>query len=338
MSLEQGGAAVAVAAIVMYAVFGDADFGGGIWSLLAWGPRKDAQRDALERAIGPVWETNHIWLILLIVTLFAVFPTAYAAIFTALYIPLFVALVGIAARGAAFALRHYGDHDSRLARVDLRFFSAASALTPFTFGLVIGGVTGGHIRVTGSDVLSGPFTGWLGLFPIVCGFIGLLSSAVLGAAFMVPRTQGELQQDFRRRAVLASIALGAVTTAAIPVAHSDAAAFAGQLSETAVLVAMACTAAFGLASLGLLSRGEPRLAMVVTAATVAGMVVSWALAQSPNLIAPDLTISQSAAAPATMKAFLIALPVGALVLVPSLVLLYLTFSREVFGDEAGAGH
>jgi cytochrome bd ubiquinol oxidase subunit II len=338
MSLEQGGAAIAVAAIVMYTVFGGADFGGGIWSLLASGPRKGAQRDALERAIGPVWETNHIWLILLVVTLFVVFPTAFAAIFTALYIPLFIALVGIAARGAAFALHHYGDRGSRFSHVALRFFSAASALTPFTFGLVIGGVTGGHIRVSGSDVLSGSFTGWLGPFPILCGFIGLLSSAVLGAAFMIPRTTEALQRDFRQRAVLASLALGAVTTVAIPVAHFDAEAFADQLTQPAVLGAMAVTAVFGLASLALLFRGEARLAMVVTAATVAGMVISWALAQNPHLIAPGLTISQSAAAPATMKSFLIALPIGALVLVPSLVLLYLTFSREVFSEETGASH
>ena len=338
MSPEQGAALVAVAAIVMYTVFGGADFGGGIWSLFASGPRKEAQRDALERAIGPVWETNHIWLILLVVTLFVVFPTAFAAIFTALYVPLFIALIGIAARGAAFGLRHYGDRESAMSIHALRFFSAASILTPFTFGLIIGGVTGGHIQVDGSDVQSGAFTGWLGPFAIACGVIGLLISAFLGAAYMVPRTEGPLRDDFRRRAIAASIALGVVTTIAIPIAHWDASHFAGELTEPRVIAAMAVTALAGLVALYVLWRGDARIAPIVAAVTAAGVVASWALAQQPNLIAPNLSVEQSAAASVTVKSFLIALPIGSLILVPSLALLYLTFSGEVFRETSRRPH
>lgn len=252
MSPEQGAAAIAVAAVVLYSIFGGADYGGGIWSLLATGPRRDGQRNALERAIGPVWETNHVWLILLVVTLFVVFPVAFAAIFTALYVPLFIALLGIVARGAAFAFRHYGNRESRIAQVSLRFFSMASVLTPFTFGLAVGAVTGGHIDVDGSSVESGAFAGWLGPFSVLCGLIGLLASAFLGAAFMIPRTEGALRRDFRRRAVAASLALGAVTTLAIPVAHWDAPEFSAALTRPAVITAMAVTAGVGLVALATL--------------------------------------------------------------------------------------
>ncbi|MGE0601490.1 MAG: cytochrome d ubiquinol oxidase subunit II [Dehalococcoidia bacterium] len=330
MSPEQLAAAVAVIAIVIYATFGGADFGGGIWTLFASGPRKDDQRNALERAIGPVWETNHVWLILLVVTLFVVFPTAYAAIFTALYVPLFIALLGIVGRGAAFALRHYGERDTRINQFALRSFSVASLLTPFSFGLAVGAVSGGDIEVDGSRVTSGAFAGWLEPFALSCGVIGLLICAFIGAAFMIPRTEGALREDFRRRAMLASVALGVVTTIAIPVAHLEDSGFADRLTRGSVVAAMGVTAALGLVTLFALWRGSTRVAPVLAGATVAGIIAAWALAMNPEMILPGLSIDDAAAPSITVKSFLIALPLGSLILLPSLWLLYNTFSREVF--------
>jgi len=334
MSAEELAGAVAVLAIVAYAIFGGADFGGGIWTLFASGPRKQDQRNALERAIGPVWETNHVWLILLVVTLFVVFPTAYAAIFTALYVPLFIALIGIVARGAAFALRHYGARKSRLSNASLRFFSVASMLTPFTFGLAFGAVTGGRIEVDGTDVLSGAFAGWLSPFALICGVVAVCLSAFVAAAFMVPRTEGPLREDFRRRAIIASLALGVATTVAIPIAAWDAASFFEQLDGRFVIETMVATALFGLGTLFALWRGYSRIIPALAGITAAGVIVAWAFAQQPYLINPGLTIEEAAAPSTTVKSFLIALPIGSLILVPSLVLLYVTFSREVF--RAGA--
>jgi cytochrome bd ubiquinol oxidase subunit II len=334
MSAEELAGGVAVLSIIAYAVFGGADFGGGIWTLFATGPRKEDQRNALERAIGPVWETNHVWLILLVVTLFVVFPTAYAAIFTALYVPLFIALIGIVARGAAFAFRHYGDRESALSHTSLRFFSAASMLTPFMFGLSFGAVTGGYIEVDGPHVLTGPFAGWLSPFALICGVIAVCLAAFVAAAFMVPRTTGRLREDFRRRAIISSIALGAATTIAIPIAAWDAREFFNQLDGLLVLEAMAVTAIFGIGTLYALWRGYSRLIPALAGITAGGVIVAWAFAQNPYLINPDLTLEDAAAASATVRAFLIALPFGAVILVPSLVLLYAIFSRDVF--RAGA--
>jgi len=321
-----------VAAIVAYTIFAGADFGGGIWSLFAWGARKAEQRDALERAIGPVWETNHVWLILLVVTLFTAFPAAYSGIFGALYVPLFIALMGIVARGAAFAFRHYSPRDSPMSHSSLRAFAVASLITPFAFGLTIGAVTDGQLKVSGTAVTSGAFSGWLEPFAIMCGLIGLLICAFLAAAYMVPRTQGEMRRDFQRRAIAASLALGVVTTATIPVAYWDASHFFHAMSRTSVLAMMAGTAVVGLATLWVLRRGWANLAPLFAAATAGGVVLSWALAQNPYLVAPGLSLSAAAAPGYTLKAFLIALPFGALILLPSLALLYFTFSRDTFGD------
>ena len=88
--------------LTFYALLGGADFGGGVWDLFASGPRKQAQRELIAEAIGPVWEANHVWLILVVVLLFTAFPPAFAAISTALHIPLTLMLIGIVLRGSAF--------------------------------------------------------------------------------------------------------------------------------------------------------------------------------------------------------------------------------------------
>ena len=103
------------AALVLYAVLGGADYGGGVWDLLASGPRAHEQRQLIETAIGPVWEANHVWLIFVIVLLFTAFPAAFAALSTALHIPLTLMLLGIVLRGTSFTFRHYDRQDDTCA-------------------------------------------------------------------------------------------------------------------------------------------------------------------------------------------------------------------------------
>src|SRR5690349_12175088 len=107
--------AVAVAALLAYAVLAGADFGGGIWDLLARGPREEAQRSAITTAMGPVWEANHVWLIFLIVLLFSCFPAAFAALSVAFFVPFHLVLAGIVLRGAAFVFRsHWPQHEGQV--------------------------------------------------------------------------------------------------------------------------------------------------------------------------------------------------------------------------------
>jgi cytochrome bd ubiquinol oxidase subunit II len=99
---------VGMAAVMAYAVLAGADFGGGVWDLFATGPRAEQQRAAIGRAMGPVWEANHVWLIFVIVILFSGFPPAFAALSVALFWPFHLVLVGIVLRGAAFVFRAHG--------------------------------------------------------------------------------------------------------------------------------------------------------------------------------------------------------------------------------------
>ena len=99
MSLAELVAGIIVVALNAYALLGGADFGGGVWDLLAAGPRRERQRDLIAEAMGPVWEANHVWLILAIVLLFTCFPAAFARLGTLLHIPLSLVLIGIVLRG-----------------------------------------------------------------------------------------------------------------------------------------------------------------------------------------------------------------------------------------------
>ena len=102
--------AIAWLAVTAYALFGGADFGAGMWDLLAGGARGGAaQRRLIEHVIGPVWEANHVWVIFVVVVLWTGFPTTFASVFSTMYLPLTAAAVGIILRGSGFAFRKVVD-------------------------------------------------------------------------------------------------------------------------------------------------------------------------------------------------------------------------------------
>ena len=305
-------------------VFGGADFGAGFWMAFAFGRNREKQREAMFDAMGPVWETNHVWLILVLVVLWTAFPSVFGAIFTGLYLPLVVALLGIVFRGAAFAFRHYGtSHENELPATGL-VFSIASIATPFAMGVAVGAVAGGHLDPNVRE--TGIFDTWLRPFPIVCGFIALGITSFLTPAYMLLRPVGDLRDDFRRSALAGSVFLGAATTIAIPVAMWDATAFSDRLDEPRAIVAIVIAVLLGLASLFALASHLDRLAPVLAGATVVAVLGAWAATQYPYLILPDLRIEDAAAGHATLEAFLIALPIGSLILVPSLLFLFRLFA------------
>jgi len=199
MPLELIIAAVLVISLILYALLGGADFGGGMWDLLAFGPRARQQREAIADAIAPVWEANHVWLILVIVLLFTAYPAAFAAIMTALHIPITVVLVGIVLRGAAFIFRKYDAQDDATHHRWSLVFSIASFFTPLFLGMTLGGLASGAIRVTDGLVTTGFFAGWTTPFAIACGLFAQGMFAFLAATYMTVETQTDrsLQADFR---------------------------------------------------------------------------------------------------------------------------------------------
>src|SRR5262245_9729994 len=136
-------AVVMLASLTMYSLFGGADYGAGVWYLVAFGPRAEGQRGLIDRAIGPVWKANHVWLILVVVLLFTAFPPAFAAVTTTLHAPLSLMLIGIVLRGSAFTFHHYDDSEHRRRRLG-RAFAIPSVATPVFLGTVVGALAAGR--------------------------------------------------------------------------------------------------------------------------------------------------------------------------------------------------
>jgi len=317
--------AVALAALVAYALMGGADYGGGIWDLLASGPRKQAQRDLVERAIGPIWEANHVWLILAVVVLFTAFPAAFAAVSTTLFVPLTLLLFGIVLRGAAFTFRAYDDGDAVQARWGLAF-SASSVVAPLMLGAVVGALASGRLRVAPDGTpLSGPMA-WLTPFTAATGLLAAALFAFLAAAYLAVEAEGALRDDFRRRGLAAGAAVFVTALLAAGLSAGEAPrVFQGLTAQPWSLPLHLATGLAASGALWALATERVRAARLLAAGQVALIVVGWGAAQYPYLVVPDVTLA-GAAAPARTQALLLwALGLGALTLFPSLWLLFRTF-------------
>src|ERR1044071_5538215 len=183
MRLEDIIAIITLVSLILYALMGGADFGGGLWDLAATGPRRREQREAISNALAPVWEANHVWLILVIVLLFTAWPPAFAAMMTALHIPITAMLIGIVLRGATFVFRKYDSKRDEVQRRWSRIFGISSVFTPFAQGLVLGALATGEVRVDHGVISTGFFAGWLSPFAIACGAFALVLFAFLAATY-----------------------------------------------------------------------------------------------------------------------------------------------------------
>src|SRR5205823_10587347 len=202
-------AGVIFAALNAYAVLAGADFGGGVWALLAHGPRKERQRDLIAHAIGPVWEGNHVWLILAIVLLFTGFPAAFARLGVALHIPLSLVLIGIVWRGSAFTFWRYGGETDAEQRHWGVIFAVASLITPVLLGVTAGAVASGAVSgvAPGTPFFAGYVAPWLTPFALSVGVFALVTFAFVAAGYLtLEAEQPDLREDFRRRALGARLA------------------------------------------------------------------------------------------------------------------------------------
>jgi len=322
--------------LVLYALTGGADFGGGIWVLLNRGPRAEARRRLVVHAIGPVWETNHIWVIIAVVILFTAFPKAFAVLSTTLFVPLTLILVGIVLRGSAFAF-----HSHRLPEEGEPgwwggVFAGASLVTPFLLGVVLGAVSMGTIRGGDLPSLTGGAGAWLAPFPLSIGILTLASSSYLAAVYLILETNDtSLKDDFRRRGLWALALVSLLSFSAPFLSYGGAPEFHRALTGSRWSVPL--MGANALAALGtavsLAYRAYP-LARACAASQVTLLLAGWGLAQFPYLIRPDLTISSAAASHVMLRLMLIILAAGAVFLFPAIYFLFRIFKKEaLFGHE-----
>jgi cytochrome d ubiquinol oxidase subunit II len=308
-------ALVALVAIALYAIFGGADFGGGVWDILASGPRRAEQQDVIGHAIGPVWETNHVWLIFVVVLLFTCFPPAFAALSIGLFVPITFALVGIILRGAAYAFRASAE-DTRLSQLWGHVFGIASVVTPFFFGAAVGGLTVGDYA-------------WTSPFAIATGLLAVALCAQIGAVFLTLETRGPLQEDFHTRGIAATFALAALGAIALGTAFATSPETFAGLTKPHSLVGIGIAMTLGIIVLGLLWFRKYHAARVAVALEAVAVLAGWYASQAPYVIPHELTYAQAAAPEATLTAFLWMCACGSLLLVPSLIFLFAIFKSDV---------
>ena len=330
MSLETIIAGVMIASLVLYALLGGADYGGGVWDLFAFGRRAREQRALIAHALSPVWEANHVWLILVIVILFTAFPPAFAAIATALHIPITLLLIGIVLRGTAFTFRTYDVQRDDVQRRWSLLFSMASIITPILLGTILGAIASGTITVVNGVVTSNTLNTWLAPFPIAVGFFALALFAFLAAVYLTLETQDrELQEDFRRRALLAGVAVGLLALTVFLLAKTGAPTVRAGISRTVWAVALhVFTAIFATATFYTLWTRRYRLARICAAGQVTLILLGWAFAQYPHLVEPNITITSAAAPRLTLQLLFGALVAGAILLFPSYYYLFVIFKAK----------
>jgi cytochrome d ubiquinol oxidase subunit II len=321
-------AAILALSLNAYVLFGGADFGGGVWDLLASGPRRGRQREVIAHAIGPIWEANHVWLILAIVLTFSCFPSVYARLGTVLHIPLTLMLVGIVLRGSAFTFRTYDSQHDATQRRWGRIFASASVITPVLLGVSIGAVASGRVGRTMEGTFTERFVApWLTPFALSVGLLALVLFAFLAAVFLtLESTDRELCEDFRRRALGSGVAVF-FASAIVLLLSSDAAPLvrSGLTRSTWAIPLHLATGVSAVSVLGALWYRRYRLARLAVGLQVSLIFWGWPLAQYPFLLPPNFTIHNTAAPDSTLRLTLIVLAIGGVLLLPSLWYLFQIF-------------
>ncbi len=326
--------AILLASVTLYAVLGGADFGGGLWDLLAGTTtRGRAPRNLIDESITPVWEANHVWLVFDLVIFWTAFPHAFASVMTALALPIWLALGGIVLRGAGFAFRK---EITRLPwqRAAGATFAFSSLLTPFFMGTVVGAIATGAVPANASH---GSLAAWTSPTALLTGFLFVAACGYLAAVYLTVeagrRGDRHMQSYFTRRGQAAAIVAGALSLAALAALHSSDPALFDRLTGRAlplVVLAGVC----GLAVLALLTAGRTKGIRVIAALGVAAVIWGWGVAQYPVLLpGTDVTLTNTGAAQATFVALVVVAVAAVILVVPSFALLFTLQGRRMLGGD-----
>ena len=337
MSLADLCAALMFFGVVAYAIFAGADFGSGVWDLLAGNAEKGgALRAQIDRSIGPVWEANHVWLIYVLVFMWTAFPRAFAAMITTLFIPWLLVALGIVLRGSGFAFRKFAETLAR-ARFYGAAFAASSVITPFFLGMIAGGIASGRVPMNGDGTRGDLLTSWTGPTSWVGGVLAVLTCSFLAATFLAADSaragNPALAQECGRKALWSGLLSGAAAIAAILPLEADAEHVAdGLQSRAAPFVVLSGLA--GLFALARLRAGRYARARVGAVIAVASVVIGWGVAQYPDILVGHGTIAEAAGARSTLIGLLITFAIASVTAVPAMIWLFVLVNRPAWSEDA----
>ena len=319
------------ASLLLYVVLGGSDYGAGIIELLPAGDLRERQKHVINEAMGPVWEANHMWLILVVVILFVAFPAIFTTLMIALHIPMLALLLGIVVRGAAFTFRHYDPvQEERSQRVYTALFSTSSVWTAFWLGVIVASLNRGIIDLDAPTFREAYVQPWWGLYPAAVGLFVICIFTFLASVYLIGETNDPaLQKRFIR--------LGALFNCLVVL--SGGGVFAASMLENeslphvffrtpATVTVMVLASAFFLLQWAYVRRRRAIITRLVAAGQVSLILLGWYLLYAPNaMITADGPVDfYSAAAPrAVLVQLTIALLVGSVFIFPSLLFLLRVF-------------
>lgn len=322
------------ASLLLYVLLGGSDYGAGILELLPAGKLREAQKHVINEAMGPVWEANHMWLILVVVILFVGFPTIFTTLMVALHVPMLALLVGIVVRGAAFTFRHYDAiQDARSQRIYTWLFGLSSLWTSLWLGIIVASLNRGIIDPAAKDVWAAYFAPWWGAYPLAVGSFVACIFAFLACIYLTGETnEPALRRRFIRHAAVANglvvVSGGLVFLASLGEHESLVAAF---VRDRRLLAAMVLATLLFVALWLLVRRQRALLTRIVAAGQVTLILAGWYLLYAPNALitaAGPLSFHATAAPPATLWQLTLALLIGSLFIFPSLFYLLRVFKAK----------
>jgi cytochrome d ubiquinol oxidase subunit II len=337
------------ASLLLYVVLGGSDFGAGIIELLPAGRLRGLQKNVINHAMGPVWEANHMWMILIVVILFMGFPTIFTTLMIALHIPMLALLVGIVVRGAAFTFRHYDAVQEKASqRTYTWLFGLSSLWTAFWLGIIAASLNRGIIDPDAREIWRAYFAPWWGLYPLSVGAFVACIYAFLASVYLIGETDDPaLKRRFvRLGAVFNGLVIllgGVVFVASVAERESLVTAF---LRKPVNLGVIALATALFFALWFFVKKRRTMLTRAVAAGQVSLILLGWYLLYAPNAVltaSGPLSFQATAAPPATLRQLVAALLVGSVFIFPSLFFLLCVFKSAGAGKagdqgDDGSGH
>jgi cytochrome d ubiquinol oxidase subunit II len=337
-----------VGALAAYGVFGGADFGVGVWEFNTMLRSSESEKRLLYKAIGPVWEANHVWLIFVLIVLWTGFPHGFAAICRIACVPLALALVGIVFRGAAYAFRSTMSGLPQQRRAWETVFALASTAAPFFLGCTIGCLASEQPSINSHGQFSGNWlTGWISVESLFFGCFAVGICSFLASVFLTREARvfdrqnagqpyraddsSDLERVWRRRALAMGWIVGSFSIAGLVIAATRMPTiWAGMLERAwpAILVAIVC----GSLTILLTYRRNDWLATITASLTVASVLFGWAWAQYPYVVIPNISIHDGDTPTNVMWLTIWCVVGGMVVITPPMIWLFILFKTEPITD------
>lgn len=323
---------VILMAMALYALLGGADFGAGVWEFNTALQATDKERAHIYRAVGPVWEANHVWLIFVLTLLLNAFPLAFAALSQALWLPLLLALVGIVFRGVGYAFRSHAVGAVRQQAVWGAVFALASTAAPFFLGASIGALSSGQLMITAQGTYAGSYlTGWISALAIFSAFFAVGLCAYLAAVYLVWEAARSGEVDliklWRQRALSTGVWVGVLAAVGLLImAVEQPTLWEGFRTRAWPVIGISLIT--GIFSLWALWHHRFSAAFLSAPTTVATVVWGWGLAQYPTLIPPVITVEMAKSPDSVLWFMVYGVVGGSIFLIPSLAYLFYLFKGK----------